>query len=829
MDEARSALRAETLLEHTDWVRRLAAGLVHDPHAAEDVAQETWLRAVRRPPHPDPGLRSWFVQVARRLAIGGTRADSRRARRERAVARPEAQPGPDRAVERLEVHRHVVEAVLALPPASREAVALRYFEGLSPREIARRTGLPVETVKTRLRRGLAALRARLDRELGGSAACVAALGHLLGHAPAAPHPLVPWITGGTIAVSKPVGSALCAAALLLALGVALAPRLLFPAAPSIVPAGAPLPASGEPPVVAVVGPSSGENARIETPAAVFGPSVSPRSITGRLWVGEDGASEVLPSEATIVLGVLEPGFGIDRERGLAVRDGAFTIESDGIPFERLAIDSIDVGGRPAYVESPGLPTPVGGIVEIHARFVPSVVLRVRDASTGIDLDGLEVLRDVPRPRHRIHPGPHGPEAVVVRDGRSPLVLPPVAGVHGYWVRGASSAWGHVEIDHRAGGERELRLVSGGSLLVRVTGLDPDVELRVRLYAETPGEGERAVAEQRPGGGPARFAGLIPGTYRLRAEVGDWWDPPEVLAEGTVDVAAGASATIELAVPLARLPEPATRLAGTLRLPEGFEDLEISLRLAPRNRAPWRRADRGFARTEAVAGGASGLRAWDLGAVTPGPSVIVVDPLQLAFDVDVPRASRHEVSIELPPLGILRVRVTSARTGEPIPDALVEWSPARDPGLSPWQLQRAERDARSATSTVLSPVGPLDLHVRAPGHATADRREAVSAALREIDLALEPLPSFRVTLRDGAATVPFAWGRTRVRVVPAGDTREAEVQIETEGGRFTVFVPRPGLHRLEIEPLEGFEPIAPRDVLVEAGARAEVEIPLLRSR
>jgi RNA polymerase sigma-70 factor (ECF subfamily) len=67
------------------------------------------------------------------------------------------------------VQRAVVDAVLALPEPCRVAVLLRFFDELPPREIAERVGAPVETVRTRIKRGIELLRTRLAGQLGAIA------------------------------------------------------------------------------------------------------------------------------------------------------------------------------------------------------------------------------------------------------------------------------------------------------------------------------------------------------------------------------------------------------------------------------------------------------------------------------------------------------------------------------------------------------------------------------------------------------------------------------------------------------------------------------------
>ncbi len=167
---------AQALLEHLEWVRRLARGLIAHPQDAEDLVQETWLAATRRPPRPGP-LRGWLAQVVRNAAREQARRDSRRLSYESDAARSGASASSVDLVARASTQRHVVELVLALEEPYREVVLLRYFEGLSPKAIARRTGDSLATVKTRLRRALAALRARLDRASDGDGrSWLAALG-----------------------------------------------------------------------------------------------------------------------------------------------------------------------------------------------------------------------------------------------------------------------------------------------------------------------------------------------------------------------------------------------------------------------------------------------------------------------------------------------------------------------------------------------------------------------------------------------------------------------------------------------------------------------------
>jgi RNA polymerase sigma-70 factor (ECF subfamily) len=157
----------ETLLAERAWVRALARSLVADEHAADDLEQDAWVAVLERPPARTTSPRGWLATVLRRGAGRGRRGDFRRARRERAAARPESLPSTGDVVANAEWHARVVRAVLALEEPYRTTLLLRHFEGLPPREVAARTGVPVETARSRAQRGLARLRERFDAESGG--------------------------------------------------------------------------------------------------------------------------------------------------------------------------------------------------------------------------------------------------------------------------------------------------------------------------------------------------------------------------------------------------------------------------------------------------------------------------------------------------------------------------------------------------------------------------------------------------------------------------------------------------------------------------------------
>jgi RNA polymerase sigma-70 factor (ECF subfamily) len=157
----------ESLLSSAGFVRNLARSMLRDGNSADDVAQQTLLVAMQRPPRSARGLRTWLGSVVRSIARQNARGEDRRRRREASVARTESVPSAAEVLEREALRGTVVRAVLALGEPARSTVLLRYYEDKSPREIARLQGVPVETVRTRIKRGLAELRRELDSRLGG--------------------------------------------------------------------------------------------------------------------------------------------------------------------------------------------------------------------------------------------------------------------------------------------------------------------------------------------------------------------------------------------------------------------------------------------------------------------------------------------------------------------------------------------------------------------------------------------------------------------------------------------------------------------------------------
>src|SRR5687768_1345908 len=155
---------AEEPLAHGRWVQALARSLAADASTADDVAQEAWVDALEHPPRRRGNLRAWFARIVRRRWADHVRAEVRRARPHPRAASGDAAPTADEVLVRAETRLRIARELLALEEPYRGTLLLRFHEELPPRRIARHQGIPVATVRTRLQRGLARLRARLGAD-----------------------------------------------------------------------------------------------------------------------------------------------------------------------------------------------------------------------------------------------------------------------------------------------------------------------------------------------------------------------------------------------------------------------------------------------------------------------------------------------------------------------------------------------------------------------------------------------------------------------------------------------------------------------------------------
>jgi RNA polymerase sigma-70 factor (ECF subfamily) len=146
----------ELFARHWTAAYRAALLVTGDRAAAEDIAQEAFLAALRALPRFDlrRPLRPWLHRIVVNRAIDWSRA---RALRQEVGADAARDAGAPDAASPGALGDDVAAALMRLGPEQRAVIVLRYVLDLTPGEIAEALGLPRGTVNSRLRRGLDAL------------------------------------------------------------------------------------------------------------------------------------------------------------------------------------------------------------------------------------------------------------------------------------------------------------------------------------------------------------------------------------------------------------------------------------------------------------------------------------------------------------------------------------------------------------------------------------------------------------------------------------------------------------------------------------------------
>jgi len=791
MDEPSEKAPGE--MPETKHLLRLAWSLVEDSQQAEDVVQDALMRSLGRIRELG-GRTNAYLRITVENGVRKLWRDrERRYRRELDGARSERVPSFLAELETNEFRSILAEAIGALGEPYRSTIQLRFFEDLSPREIAQRKGLPDSTVRSHLKRGLRNLREGLDQRFGrrtwmGGFAAV--LRRETGSAPVAP-PLAAAIA--KVALFSQGGLTVLGAALL---ATTLA---IWPTRPAD--ARAPV-LSDSSARIAWLGDGAGRpetRDSIPVRGVVPGPSASPSDETasraaGRTSTPAPADPPVDPDENGILLHVRNQETGQPLADVLVLRATADTTQHPG---PRSGVDSVLV----EHASSPFLlPSDSSALVQYLWVTAPGHawqrlnVARDEDSRSGERRLFLEAGGDL---RVHVH-------------GRPSLGAPTL------WVRDSS-------------GNRILEVPIEDDVL-ELEGLPLGALTLHAGYASRVWNEERW--DQRF---VVREADLILGTLGARTEPGRWTDVDLVLADAP-DPAPLCAVTLSLAVPVdptfaevreqhrakihVRPLEAATRESFLTRFERS--SLSVELDLSPEG------IDLSGPHQLSLPQGLYELELWPLcqrqvvrveeGAalvVTPGPVAEVVLDLPEGFSGDLlfqplllePHAAmaslwaidaeRHTSRALLAP-GRYRVKPYSAGRNE-----------ANTGGLevelhAGWNAVHFDASlAQAATPTVLEielfcdglrvPLHALPFSIRALGHDGVAYHQAGTAA---------PEP--------GAYLIPPGWYSS------AGD-RDVLVK--------PVFLSRPGAYELGAFTLPSFAPFPGRRVDAVEGERLRIRIEL----
>jgi RNA polymerase sigma-70 factor, ECF subfamily len=162
------------IVQYQHRLMRYLLFLTGDRETADDLFQEVWMRVLTRGSQYNGTARfdTWLFTVARNMLIDLRRKRTMVSLEELCTAEgeeftfeiPSGEPNPFDHYRSQEEARRVAAALLMLDPLHREVLVLRFHEELSLEEIATVTRSPLSTVKSRLYRGIAALKPHLERQ-----------------------------------------------------------------------------------------------------------------------------------------------------------------------------------------------------------------------------------------------------------------------------------------------------------------------------------------------------------------------------------------------------------------------------------------------------------------------------------------------------------------------------------------------------------------------------------------------------------------------------------------------------------------------------------------
>lgn len=590
--------------------------------------------------------------------------------------------------------------------------------------------------------------------------------------------------------------------------------------------------------------AAGSRARVDPAAAPAestdvsrgaAPAPKERASEGRLLVHDPDRS--LLTRETGVLEVVPWRASVPTELSrLDVEDGRFDLSGLGHDVYRVHASTMEspLGPRSILFDDPVFP--LEGEVVLRGRYAPRHELRVLDAATGANLDGVRVLEHEPDrepdPGGRV-PGPHSPSSYLVHGVRSPIPLPPARGAKEYWVTADGYGWKRVAVDHETPGETVVRLDPAGDLHVEVTGHTEHVNSGGQCRVVVVGDrGEVLAAGWLDGGSQPRVTHRLrafpAGRHEVRVASGGSYGQLEVLARQTVQVRAGALTVARLNLPGGSFGRPsAVRLEVV-----GAPDLLGAARRVSLRRSDAVRHRRHDAQDVRCAEMNREANTYFRGveSVTPGRYRLVVSPTMDAAEVEVLASTDDAGEGDEPECQTLRVKLAEPRTlavraldargGTPVEGARVSYLRVFDPELSPSVVETVPVGEAEGSVTLALATGEYAVTARAPGYALASDRVRVDAGRQALDLWLEPVALREVQLIREGSEVPWPDGAT-CELLPGGD-EEPDHTFAAEGGKLYVNPPPPGVSRLRIR---GLTPSGRADFVLETSVHVEGDAPL----
>ncbi len=839
MNPTSTSFSSEDLYRHRDFLRSLARRLVGQGSDAEELVQRTWTATLTQSMSGVVDPRAWLARVMTNFARMDYRGKARRSKREEVVARSkqESVPAAGEIAANLETQQQVATAAAELEEPYRTAIYLRYYENRESRQIAEDLGVPVETVRTRLKRGVAMLRSRLDDDCGGRERWMALLIPFAQQGQV----LVTTQTAGTLAglgvwiVTSKMKLWLAASAILLAIAGGV--YVVMPGASEVTAESSGLPAK----TVLLEAPEASRPVReevvtAEAPDTVADEEPAPAQsieLRGRMVLLEDGM-RIPGLSGTFTL--IHWTDGRVRREKVEVLAGQWMTEV--LVGSHLAARSILLGGRLMATEGHGFSLPTDHFVELEVHPLHDILLHVVDGETKTPLSNVEVRmrRTFRSDSSELHPGDSLEVSDIGTGLNSPVTLPKQRSRTVYWAHASGYAWGRIVVLHEQAGERTVELFRGGRLTVHIDGpeLPGDCHIRLREIKQAPAGAKLEGADlmswmvknapkpykvldvQVNREGPTIVDDMLHGSYQVYVEKGVHFGVHR-LGEARVQIVVGQDNLVRVQVRSAE--QAQGTLAGTITLPESVaahKDLRLMIFPTQGGRAKAQRVifltARDFEPT-----GEPDEYAWEAGEVILGDYVAQVFPLMHRVGFSVEADGNLDLDIQLPPIAELEFFITDKITGQVVIPTSATFHDGGDETLPDGgSTFSAQIDTVSGRVRITSVEGPINLSIECADHVSMNTKMQLSRGMNRPDIALNRVYSMRFKVRHKGALLPQGWQFWSSIKVEYPPNFDHSIQSSSTGTSETRKFRTPGTYRVLFPKLDGYKAIAPREVELTGG-------------
>ncbi|MEO6708685.1 MAG: hypothetical protein ABI054_08985 [Planctomycetota bacterium] len=498
-------------------------------------------------------------------------------------------------------------------------------------------------------------------------------------------------------------------------------------------------------------------------------------------------------------------------------------------IQGLELDGVVLGDRRAFAleGTPArLPAADHPALELRVHWSAESLLYVRDRASGRDLDHVMVVDGADRlSMGPTHPGESATSAQDL--GASPIHLSPLQDsrrTRALYARSAGYAWGRIELDCKRGGERFLLLDPGGDLEVELIGNSEDPNAMLRLFAT---ESEPVFEFGLSSKDALKISGLLPGEYRLAAQIGEWWRKPVTLGEVPALIFANETTRVVLAVTAPALTSRVP-LGGTLVLPEEWDlgdfSLEFELLGTALGGGDGRFEIDGYDMTRDE--DKPGVLSWKAPDAQPGRYEVELRELGFSVGLDVPPQGLLDARIEVPQPAWVEVRCLDDATGADLEAAEVGWHFAKPKGVSGWSDEDAEWNAELRCFRFRAPIGSVMISADCDKYESNSRSVKVAVGTNNFEFRLSKQCGLRPILRDDTTVIPWEFDE-KIKLVPAEGQKNLRETRSLGGGVVTLYRLQPGLYTLKLPQIPGYLPVPDETVRLETGVVVEHVVQLVR--